>query len=247
MPRQALLPASPSLVTRLRLRLDLLKVETRIDRTALGAIRERYRHGPASAYESKYWSLGLQLPKNLRRAYRLGLHRPGPKLDVLDLGTGFGYFPFVCEFYGHRALGLDQDDWAGENLYRDVVDLLGVERVLSPIRPFRPLPDLGRRFDLVTAFACLFNRPKKRDAWSVGEWQYFVDSLSELHLAPGGSLLLTLNRGHDGEILDAPSRRWFLDNGAYLEGTTIYLQGAAVPARNRHDELTRDSEDGGRR
>lgn len=228
-PSDELLSASPGPIIRLKLRLDVRRIMARIDRSSFQAIRERYRLTNPSAFESKYWSLERQLSKNTRRAYRLRLRRLRPPREILDLGTGFGYFPFVCGYYGHRAMGLDLDDWAGTNLYRDVVELLGVERVLVPIRACRPLPDLGRKFDLITAFACLFNRLKESDVWSVGEWEFFVEDLVKRHLNPGGSLMMTLNRGNDGETLDASSRRWFVARGACIEGTTIHLRSSDGP------------------
>lgn len=224
----ALLPAAPDLLTRLKLRLDAWRIQAKVERLGLARVRDKYLHQDPSAYHSKYWSIKQQIPKNVRRAYRLELHR-GHKRSVLDLGTGFGYFPFICKYYGHQARGLDLDDWAGRNLYRDVTELLGVERVLSPIRAFCPIPDLGRRFDLVTAFACLFNHPNRGDAWSVLEWEFFIEDLMNRHLQPEGSVMLSLNRGNNGEILDPPSRLWFAERGAYLEDTTVYLHSPVRP------------------
>jgi SAM-dependent methyltransferase len=215
---------------RLRQRLDALRIRRGIDRRAFHELRERYRAEHPEAYDSKYWSLDQQLRKNVRRACRLRLDRPRPSLRVLDLGTGFGYFPLVCRHYGHRALGTDLDDWAGLHLYRDVTALLGVERVVTPILGGRPLVPIGGRFDLVTGFACLFDRPPGRRPWGAAEWECFVEDLAAHHLEPGGRLLLMLNRGRDGALLDAESHRWLVARGATIEGATVFFSALGAPA-----------------
>jgi SAM-dependent methyltransferase len=225
--RSELLTASPGPLSRLRQRLAARRIRQGIDRAAFQALRERYRAEHPEAYESKYWSLDQQLRKNVRRAFRLRLHRTRPGLRILDLGTGFGYFPLVCRHYGHHAVGTDLDDWAGLHLYRDVTALLGVERLIAPIVAGQPLPDLGGRFDLVTGFACLFDRPPGEPRWGRAQWESFVEDLASRHLEPGGMLLLMLNRGPGGEPLDAEARRWFLARGAAIDSTVVCLRTAA--------------------
>lgn len=226
MSRTELLTATPGPLSRLRQRLDAWRIREGIDRAAFQGLRERYRAEHPEAYESKYWSLDQQLRKNVRRAHRLRLHRTRPDLRILDIGTGFGYFPLVCRHYGHRALGTDLDDWAGLHLYQDVTTLLGVERVVAPIVGGQPLPTFGGRFDLVTGFACLFNRPPGQRPWGAAEWEYFVEDLASRHLEPGGMLFLMLNRGPDGEPLDAESRHFFLRRGASIDSTLVTLRTA---------------------
>lgn len=70
-----LLPARPPLLDRLRLWRDLRRLLRRVDRPALNRLRRRCRERWPGAVDSKYWQLERQLAKNLRRAYRLGLHR----------------------------------------------------------------------------------------------------------------------------------------------------------------------------
>lgn len=237
--RPDLLTAAPGPLSRLRQRLDALRIRSGVDRAAFRALRERYRAEHPEAYESKYWSLDRQLRKNVRRAYRLRLHRTPPGLRILDLGTGFGYFPLVCRHYGHHVLGTDLDDWAGLHLYRDVTTLLGVERVVAPIVGGQPLPDLGRRFHLVTGFACLFHRSPGRPPWGAAEWEVFVEDLVARHLEPGGTLLLMLNRGPSGEPLDAASRRWFLARGAAIDSATVCLHTPAQPVERPPEDAAR--------
>ena len=76
-----------------------------------------------------------------------------PPKSVLDLGCGGGFFLYVCQQLGHTCLGLDIDVFP---LFTQLLDLFGVERRVCAIKPFEPLPDLGRKFDLVTAFSIDF-------------------------------------------------------------------------------------------
>ena len=42
----------------------------------------------------------------LIRATQLNIHKKS-ELSILDLGTGAGYFPYICNFYGNYAECLD--------------------------------------------------------------------------------------------------------------------------------------------
>jgi len=219
-PRSPLSPA-PSLLDRLRLRVDLQRALRRIDRPALAAVRRRFQDTCPAAYESKYWRLEGQLQKNLHRARRLGLHRPPGGLSILDLGTGFGLFPFVCRQYGHRAVGLDLEDGA-DSLYRLVTGVLGVERLLGTIRPGEPLPAGNRRFDLVTGFAVMFNDPEG-EPWGAEQWRRFLTDLAERRLAPGGRVFLSFNRDRSGRYLDPATDALFRSAGAEIAGRYVYF------------------------
>jgi hypothetical protein len=210
----------------MRLRRELRRLLGQVDRPALEALRRRCGADWPAAQHSKYWELERQLAKNLRRAHRLGLDRPPPGRAVLDLGAGFGYFACVCGFYGQRALALDFDDsdlGPPGSLYEAVTRVLGVERRLWTIRPFRPLPETGARYDLVTAFAALFNEPAGDRPWGAAEWRFFLADLAGRVLAPGGRVFLSLNRTRDGRYLDAEVEALFRDAGAEVDGRDAYF------------------------
>ncbi len=224
-------PPAPALPLAVRLRLwrDLRRLLARIDRGRLDEVRRRFGEQPEAA-NSKYWRLDRQLAKNLRRAHRLGLDRSDRRLAVLDLGAGFGYFAAVCGFYGHSALALDLDDASPEppgSLYGAVTRVLGVERVLWTIEPYRPLPETGRRYDLVTAFAALFNEPATERPWGAAEWRFFLADLAGRVLAPDGRLFLNLNRCRDGRYLDDETAGLFRAAGAEIDGRNVSFRGLA--------------------
>ena len=219
-PRTPLLPA-PSLLHRAILRFDLRQALRQIDEASLAEVRLRFRNSCPGAYESKYWHLDGQLLKNLHRAWRLRLRHPPFGLSILDLGTGFGLFPFVCRHYGHRAIGLDVEDQS-DSLYHLVTGVLGVERLLGTIRSREPLPVAGQRFDLVTGFAVMFNDPQG-EPWGAGEWGYFLADLANRRLAPGGRVFLSFNRDRNDRYFDRETETLFRSVGGEIEGRDVYF------------------------
>ena len=142
-------------------------------------------------YTFKFLDVRTFLTATLGYAYRLGLHE-SPPLAILDLGTGAGYFPVVCEFYGHIAIAIDRP---GNPVFEDVTRWLNVDRRVHEIRAYQPLPFLERRFDLVTAFMLNFDQYFDRDyaPWGIEEWDFFLSDVAENQLLPNGRLVLRLN------------------------------------------------------
>ena len=68
----------------------------------------------------------------------------------------------------HKQLG--HEDIEEFPLFGELVDLFGVPRLVWAIEAFKPLPDLGARFDCITAFATRFNRSAERD-WYWGPFR----------------------------------------------------------------------------
>ena len=188
----------------------------RIDQDKLVAIQAEY--AGSKVHYAKYADVRRWLRLNIRRAQDLKLHRCPPK-SVLDLGCGGGFFLFVSQQLGHTTLGLDIDEFP---LFTQLLDLFRVERRVWTIRPFEPLPDLGRKFDLVTAFSIDFNRISKQDWWwGPKEWAFFLDDLKR-HLNPGGRLFLGLNpAGPNKEFYTPELLEFFLSRGASVERENV--------------------------
>ena len=91
------------------------------------------------------------------------------------LGCGAGYFAYIAQLLGHDVLGLDIDDVP---MFAEITQLLGVRRVIWRIHPFVPLPELGEKFDLITAFLICFNNHKQSELWGVPEWEFFLNDLA---------------------------------------------------------------------
>lgn len=170
-----------------------------IDRAELARLRERYPYRPnarkINAYEDADYWVGV----NVKRVQDLWLDRSLP-LRILDLGCGPGYFLYLCGLFGHEGIGLDPDD---EPFFRGTTKLFDVKRVVARINAQTPLPDLGKRFDLVTAHRVCFHRVARGEngewlEWTQADWKFFIDDVRTRFLKPGGRLLLEFNRRQDG-------------------------------------------------
>ena len=183
-----------------------------IDREKFLAIKQRHAvENPGSAWP-KYLDLKKWMEINLRHVRDLELDY-GRRRDVLDIGSGAGYFLYICKWLGHRPLGLDIDEVP---MYPEMTRMLGLERVVWHIRAFTPLPNLGRKFDLITAFMICFNNHNRSGLWGVREWDFFLDDLAR-HLKPKGRVWLELNRQRDGSFMTDELREFFEKRGARVE------------------------------
>ena len=187
----------------------------KIDSEQLREIQRRYA-GSSDRY-AKYADVEHWLKINLPRVRELKLDRSPPK-QILDLGCGAGFFLFLAKQFGHSGLGFDLGDFPLSN---ELIDLFGIERVVSRIRAFQPLPDFDRKFDLVTAFSVAFNRNEDESrGWNIEEWKFFLDDLDR-HLAPGGRIFIEINSGKDKRYFPAEIREFFLKRGARVSGERV--------------------------
>jgi SAM-dependent methyltransferase len=199
----------------------------KIDQDRLSALRAECGSLPPTApalwrHYSKYLDLKGRLPINIRRAQDLNLQRLPPQ-ELLDIGCGGGFFLFVAQALGHHGLGLDV---AGIPVFDGLVDLLGVERRNYRIAAFEPLPDFGREFDLITAFATAFHG-RREDSWRWGpaEWDFFISDL-EAHLESGGRIFFDLNAAYDGKYFTPDILEVFVRHSGALErGSVLFSPG----------------------
>lgn len=158
-------------------------------------MKPAFRKEPASA--AKYANRRYWLLLNIYRAAQLGL-QSGPKLRIVDIGCGPGYFLAVARALGHQARGVDAPDsfltTVERRVYTELLTALGCAQNVSPllIERFVPLPFGEERYDLITAFWICFNRHRQADSWGADEWRFFVEDAGR-HLREGGRLLLELN------------------------------------------------------
>jgi cyclopropane fatty-acyl-phospholipid synthase-like methyltransferase len=147
------------------------------------------RHGSEGYDSYKYFDKPLWLRSKMMRAIELGLDKSPPS-SVLDLGCGAGYFLYCCKYLGHSVHGMDLPDY---EFYRDMIALFGISRTGFRIEPYKNLPRLGKRFDVITAHQICFNGHKTENLWGVDEWDFFLDDLEENLLKPGGTIALEFN------------------------------------------------------
>lgn len=161
--------------------------------------RERYKDADATpAGYSKYLDIRPWMIHKLTYFYLLGLHR-SRSLRILDLGTGAAFFPYICSLYGHKVIALDLDTVP---MYNELCKFLRVDRRTWRIERFEKLPDLGARFDLVTAFMITFNQHNQPDEWGVDEWRFMLDDLKCNQTVDDGRIFFNFNLSRDGTWCD---------------------------------------------
>jgi SAM-dependent methyltransferase len=199
-------------------RVPLDPMLAQIDRERAGEIQQRY--ADSTAGYAKYANIEPWLRLNRERVQDLKLHRSPPK-RVLDLGCGGGFFLFILKNLGHSVLGLDVERVP---LFGELLELFGVPRVVCRISAFEPLPDLGQKFNWITAFSVNFNlyHPSK-ERWGTPEWDFFLRDLQR-HLAPGGKVFFGLNPLYNGDYYTPELRDLFLSRGANIERERIFFQ-----------------------
>ena len=199
-------------------RVPLGPMLAQIDQGRARQIQQRYANSTAGY--AKYANIEPWLRLNRERVQDLNLHRSPPK-RVLDLGCGGGFFLFILKNLGHSVLGLDVERVP---LFGELLELFGVPRVVYRINAFEPLPDLGQKFDWITAFSANFNlyHPSKERS-GMTEWDFLLRDL--LHnLTPGGKIFFGLNPLYNGGYYTPEIRDLFLRRGAEVERERIFFQ-----------------------
>src|SRR5437773_9629422 len=208
------------------LRLNRFPLETKrvietIDPAAFEQIRRRHAVENPGEHWPKYLELDRWIAISIRRIREIELDLVRRK-RILDLGCGAGYFLYIAQLLGHSGLGLDVDCVP---MFSDITRLLGVRRVIQRIRAFDPLPVLGAKFDLITAFMICFNNHKMPDLWDVPQWEFFLDDLAK-HLTPRGRVWLELNQEYDGSFYTPELKEFFQKRGARInEQKVIFNSG----------------------
>ena len=209
-----------------RFQLETQRVIETIDPAGFQQIRRRYAVADPGADWPKYLDLDRWIGVNIRRIRQLELDVARPK-RILDLGCGSGYFLYIAQLLGHSGVGLDMDRLP---MFREITQLLGVHRVVQRIDAFRPLPNFGRKFDLITAFMICFNNHKMPGLWGVTEWEFFLDDLAK-HLKPGGRVWLELNQEYDETFYTPELKEFFQKRGAKIdEQKVIFNSSLRAPA-----------------
>ena len=208
-----------------RFSLETKRVIETIDPAEFEQIRRQYAVANPGADWPKYLDLDRWIGVNIRRIRQLELDLARPK-RILDLGCGAGYFLYIAQLLGHSGVGLDIDQLP---MFREITRLLGVHRIVQRIEPFRPLPDLGRKFDLVTAFMICFNDHKMPGLWKVPEWEFFLDDLAK-HLTTRGRVWLELNQEYDETFYTPELKEFFQKRGARIDDQkVIFTSGLHAP------------------
>ena len=202
-----------------RFRKDWEAIVRTIDTQQLDALRAMY---PGDMPGHKYLNWRKYLPVSIERLYALNLHR-GDRKAVLDVGTGVGYFPYALSHFGHTAVAIDKDN---NPIFNDATAVLKIDRRVWEVRAHEPLPKLGVRFDLATAFRTVFNKTDKK-VWRVPEWEFFLRDLANNLLADDGRVYIDFNLERDGRPYDGTLQAFFWGHGARINGSKVFLSSVA--------------------
>ena len=209
-----------------RFLLETQRVIETIDPNGFERIRQRYAVADPGADWPKYLDLDRWIGVNIRRIRQLELDVARPK-QVFDLGCGAGYFLYIAQLLGHSGVGLDMDRLP---MFREITRLLGVRRVVQRIQAFRPLPNFGQKFDLITAFMICFNNHKMPGLWGIPEWEFFLNDLAK-YLKPCGRVWLELNQEYDETFYTPELKEFFQKRGAKIdEQKVIFNSSLRAPA-----------------
>ena len=217
-----------AIVARRRAALTVENLMRGVDTAALEDLRRRCAEadGRPDYFWTKYLDTDKWLNLNIRYANELGLVERPPR-RVLDLGCGGGYFLAVCRQLGARVRGVDVDR---DTVLNELIGFFKIERTVWRIKPIVKLPDLGGKFDLITAWMVCFNLPMNRPAWNAVEWDFLLADLAT-RLKPGGRVVLSLNRQlHDDRLYDDDVKAYFESVGAVIEGKRLTFTDVSLRA-----------------
>ena len=195
-------------------------INNNIDMNKFNVIYNEYKDTSPDPGYSKYLNLNNSIKKTLLDVYRLRLHKAKP-MSILDIGTGAGYFPFICQYFGHRVCAIDLDV---VQMYNEMVKLLNVNRKTWEVKAYEKLPDFGQKFNLITAFAICFNNHKRQNLWTEKEWRFFLTDLANNHLTDEGRVLLVLNPENDGKYYDKELLHFFESTGSSVKNERVFYK-----------------------
>ena len=159
-----------------------------LDHEELGKLL-KYKDDTGHPQYKKYFNAQYWLRQNSRRALSLGLNKSKP-LTILDIGSGFGYFPYVAKFYGHDVIGIDLP---GDILFNKASEFLNIDRRDYAVEPMKPMPSYDKKFDFITSFQVCFNGHIENNLWQTKEWDFFLSDLFQHHMKEGGRIYLEMN------------------------------------------------------
>lgn len=209
--KQALLGRAP-------LGFDAARITKTIDQEKFRKVYQRHAVADPGDAWPKYLDLQPWMEINLQRVRNLGLDLGGRK-RVLDIGSGTGYFLYICQYLGHDVLGLDLDEEPG---FTEMIELLGVKRKIWRVEAYKPLPNLGPKFDVITAHMICFNGHKSDKLWKIPEWEFFLDDLTK-HLVQDGQIGLELNREYDDTNYTPELKDYFEARGAEIHTQRVHF------------------------
>ncbi len=167
----------------------------------------------------------------VKLAYWLALPGAQPK-RILDIGSRYGQWPYLCRHYGHDAVCSDLPEVLIRPEIQGMMKILNVPSMPLKIETLRPVGDIGQ-YDLITGLRTRFHSTKPRETglpsethWGVNEWDFFLRDIVT-HINPGGQIFFILNRLREKEKgggVPPEMKDYFLSRGAHLQGMFLWFK-----------------------
>lgn len=167
----------------------------------------------------------------VKLAYWLNLPFAEPK-RILDIGSRYGQWPYLCRHYGHDAVCSDLPEVLAREEIQAMLRVLNVPSLPLKIEAMKPVGDIGK-YDLITGLRTRFHSTKPRETgltfethWGIQEWDFFLKDIVA-HIHPGGQIFFILNRLQEKEKgggVPAEMRNYFLSMGAHLKGMFLWFK-----------------------
>lgn len=134
--------------------------------------------------------LDLYLSEKIKIAQHLGLDE-SRDLKILDIGSGAGFFPWICKNLGHIAKSSYYDDFL---FYRDMWQLLRIDDpfFLDVLQDWKMPNDT--QYDVIVSMRTVFDRIPT--SWKDQDWIRFMEQAMP-YLADGGRLFIKSNFYND--------------------------------------------------
>ena len=183
-----------------------------------------HKSNPDLIAQEKYLNYKFWLKESLLRAYNLNLQNTKNQKNILDIGTGAGYFPFICNELNHIGFCLDVPE---NDLYNQMTDSLGLIKFKRNIKCFEPIKlNTDIRFDLITAYMICFNNHKQEDLWGGDEWRFFISDLQSNYLKKDGLIVLNFNEEEPGVYFSEELITFFNNKNYQIDGNTILISSS---------------------
>jgi 2-polyprenyl-3-methyl-5-hydroxy-6-metoxy-1,4-benzoquinol methylase len=210
------------LKTVLKVRRDLRRVLNSIPKEGFEKVKKEYwDHDPYPGY-SKYLNVKPWMLDNVWRAHLLGLDNTKAPKTILDIGTGNGYFPYLCKQYGHTVRTIDIDF---DPIFNSLVKLLDIPRLDYAVKAYENIPPFDVKFDIVTGFHTYFNGHRTAHLWKWQEWEFFMKDLKNNLCNPDAEAFFIINTEHDTKMPYTPElKEYFLSKGAEIDNDRVYFK-----------------------
>ena len=170
------------------------RVAAQVDRESYAALQEKYRHDIDPEQQravTKYLDLAPWFMIHSRLATLLDIDTR-PPCSILDIGSGGGQFLAIAKAYGHAVTGMDMPK---PQLYADLLELFGIERIEGGIALGKSLPGDVGKYDMIVINGQVFDvHGRDRRRWRLPKWKAFIDYLCDRHLNYPGTFFLGLNK-----------------------------------------------------